>query len=1043
MKFKKVEISAFRIYDKPDAATFDFTIESGEPANFISLYAPNGFGKTSFYDAIEWGITNNVQRFWQNETTIDNTNQSINVLRDIYKKQINLLRNTNSLNKTKTFVKIITDEKEFPTRVLYVHGKSKTDTSNEVVSENTAFRKVILSQEWISAFLKEVKGEKRFEIFMENPDLIELNTYYNGVKTLVSINESNIQSLKDQLDKEKLKIVKLEDENLLETINSCINLLKENGEQIEIITLSTNSKDALDLSNTISSKLVIIDSEFKKYNLLNNMLTVAKTGNQEIIGLDLYSEQIVNLQTIEKELLLINSLINKFENQTELLNEINSIKAQKSELISKKEVLNKYALLYGEFEKHKNSLIQLEERKMTDNENIDKLIIPLNELKIQESELKIKRDSNYLQLSRIKDKLSNSGSLKLNLEAANAIISNSDQAIKILELEIEEKEIIKQKIGSKIEEYYKTIEEIEKNEYPLRLDQELINYDTLIKEQEHRKIDYYKLKVNLDNVTTKIEKQQSLNTVIEDFIKKGLEIVNESQDSNCPLCNQQYQSYNELAEKISSNKLLSNLLQETLKERTEIQDSIAKIKNEIERGNEILIEVYNSSISKLNKDLLILNEAINSITKQINEINFTKENSKVKLSEFNNDLDGLNIEDYERKLNINLIELVTNNDTYSLSIEQVTKQINSLNEQIVILSKQKNFTEKELDLVLNNQVYRDFTNWFEENYPNQIIDLKLILNSNDILVSKIDEFSTRIREIELTVDDFIKELKNYTKDGLITCRTESNLKREQVIQSITSYQYFLENKLSIQNRNLNKEEIKKLIDEKEAEIKKELFRLSLLNNEYLKLSKFNANLLPYLQSENAKIEIKKMEEDLLFLQGEMSDLLKKEKDNVKSYLELKVQEFFYTDLINQIYNKIDPHPDFKGVEFRVDFDVENPRLDVLVKNSNNEEKLIPNLYFSTAQINILSLSIFLASALNSKEYNCIFIDDPIQSLDSINVLSTIDLLRSIVVNEDKQIILSTHDENFHNLLKKKMPVELFKSKFMELESFGKVKQEAL
>lgn len=66
-------------------------------------------------------------------------------------------------------------------------------------------------------------------------------------------------------------------------------------------------------------------------------------------------------------------------------------------------------------------------------------------------------------------------------------------------------------------------------------------------------------------------------------------------------------------------------------------------------------------------------------------------------------------------------------------------------------------------------------------------------------------------------------------------------------------------------------------------------------------------------------------------------------------------------------------------------------------------------------------------------------DDPIQSMDSINILSTIDLLTSIVVNQQKQVILSTHDENFHNLLQKKIPSDLFKSKFMELETFGKVK----
>ena len=77
--------------------------------------------------------------------------------------------------------------------------------------------------------------------------------------------------------------------------------------------------------------------------------------------------------------------------------------------------------------------------------------------------------------------------------------------------------------------------------------------------------------------------------------------------------------------------------------------------------------------------------------------------------------------------------------------------------------------------------------------------------------------------------------------------------------------------------------------------------------------------------------------------------------------------------------------------------------------------------------------------MNINAVDCIFIDDPIQSMDSINILSTIDLFRSIVVNLGKQIILSTHDENFQNLLKKKIPDDLFPAKYLELETFGKVK----
>ena len=61
-------------------------------------------------------------------------------------------------------------------------------------------------------------------------------------------------------------------------------------------------------------------------------------------------------------------------------------------------------------------------------------------------------------------------------------------------------------------------------------------------------------------------------------------------------------------------------------------------------------------------------------------------------------------------------------------------------------------------------------------------------------------------------------------------------------------------------------------------------------------------------------------------------------------------------------------------------------------------------------------------------------------MDSINILAIIDLFRSLVANYDKQIILSTHDENFHRLLEKKIPTEYFDSKFIELETFGTVKR---
>ncbi|MDC5365716.1 hypothetical protein NRA53_10420, partial [Acinetobacter baumannii] len=66
----------------------------------------------------------------------------------------------------------------------------------------------------------------------------------------------------------------------------------------------------------------------------------------------------------------------------------------------------------------------------------------------------------------------------------------------------------------------------------------------------------------------------------------------------------------------------------------------------------------------------------------------------------------------------------------------------------------------------------------------------------------------------------------------------------------------------------------------------------------------------------------------------------------------------------------------------------------------------------------------------------IMIDDPIQSMDSINILSTIDLIRSIIIRFNKQIIISTHDRNFFELLRRKIPNEVMGAKFIELKKFG-------
>lgn len=196
----------------------------------------------------------------------------------------------------------------------------------------------------------------------------------------------------------------------------------------------------------------------------------------------------------------------------------------------------------------------------------------------------------------------------------------------------------------------------------------------------------------------------------------------------------------------------------------------------------------------------------------------------------------------------------------------------------------------------------------------------------------------------------------------------------------------------------------------------------------------------YLKSAQNKIRAEQ-----IFLSSEVAPRLAQEREALSAYIEKQIASFFYAKLINKLYRKLDPHPKCKEITFKCDFNEDRPQLNIFVDSENDEPPITPSFYFSAAQLNILSLSIFLAKALRVKDndgnpVDCIFIDDPVQYMDSINILSTIDLLRSIVVNLRKQIIIITHDENFHKLLQKKIPPEKFNAKYIEFETFGKVKQ---
>jgi exonuclease SbcC len=94
-----------------------------------------------------------------------------------------------------------------------------------------------------------------------------------------------------------------------------------------------------------------------------------------------------------------------------------------------------------------------------------------------------------------------------------------------------------------------------------------------------------------------------------------------------------------------------------------------------------------------------------------------------------------------------------------------------------------------------------------------------------------------------------------------------------------------------------------------------------------------------------------------------------------------------------------------------------------VKWKDRSWKLKPSDYFSESQRQILMISLFLASRLTQtwSGFSSILLDDPVTHFDDLNAFAFVELIRGILETHgtDKQFIISTCEERLFNLLRQK------------------------
>lgn len=126
-------------------------------------------------------------------------------------------------------------------------------------------------------------------------------------------------------------------------------------------------------------------------------------------------------------------------------------------------------------------------------------------------------------------------------------------------------------------------------------------------------------------------------------------------------------------------------------------------------------------------------------------------------------------------------------------------------------------------------------------------------------------------------------------------------------------------------------------------------------------------------------------------------------------------------LLSDIYSRIDVHPAFRVIRFLASVSRGRGQLATIVSDPLSEvQSDSPETVLSSSQMNALAVCTFLSLNLGVSRppLEAVLLDDPLQSLDDINLLGLIDLLRR--TKDQRQLFVSTHDVRFGQLLARKL-----------------------
>lgn len=1035
MKIKSIYIRAFRCFEEAD---IDFS-KDGVSANFVAIQAPNGFGKTSLLDAIEFGMTNRIERFekanYKNDNVVDKA------LRD--KKSF--LHNKESVN-IPIKIKIVCEDGSSYGDVYTVQNENLFSRKNNL--KNEYFRSVILSQDWFSEFVSATDPEDRYEIFFkyfyDGDDIVnyrfKLNKKINSLNTEKDKTEKRVDDLNELLSETVASNVKKEFEKQLAK-------LKE--QNIVFSSLSELTKDNLSESIVIvDNKIVSLLKNQEKLDTIIQHLDDSLEGKSDCLSLSQLSIELIHIKNEKIELKKVNEELEKQYKLKQLRKELSSLFKVRMPYKKENDELN-FGL---------NHLISLHDTTIALVENETKQKTIEEEIKILKGKEATlcneilqrtkKRQSVMGELKSIDTKLSSLEDDYARYQSELQSIAAKDKKIRTIIKEIDNARNRINKLSSRCITLSSYVQNVNDLDFVLMSDDFFPDMVAALKNNVEKQKQQQKEQVKVEGL---IIGQKEYQDEVRRLIIDVQNVNSVLKDGVCPVCGYDYKSQGELLQRIEANNILDDSIKNLIGQKQRIGDEIQNLSQEIHKAQTNLLGMISEKVEKCNKLISQLKNSIVEKERVKGLLNSEIETQKEAIQNLSLEFKDFSLE----QLRLAYMEYKASKEIEIKNVDEIIrnkeKEKNAVFENVENKLKTKDNLLVQYSVLLTNPDYLNLSEKLKQ-------DLRSPSFSSIQWKDRQKVVSEEIKKLDIQASVLKDSIQKLEVEGISEDQIDLNVEFKKITESeIEDAKTNVSKTLSYLNTQCEVHELNPLQIEQSLDIKivkeaankalqrnaksKLLIAASIKELEILKdLMEKSIKYMEYQENIDEKNKLKKV---LGTLESEL-ECCSNEKESLENYINEYVNNFFDLDLINRLYNTIDPHPDYKKIKFSCNFDNLRPKLSIVMSPKGEEMKqIVPNLYFSTAQINILSFCIFLAKALHTKNdkgetIDCIFIDDPIQSLDDINILSLIDLLRNLAFTNKKQIILTTHDKNFYELLKRKMPANLFNSKFLKLYERGKV-----